>query len=86
MFDRLVCLLTQNPLFESQGKKPQRPIKYQLGAFLVRYGHRGSNTLDAAQQLALGHGTVEKYCYHVSKALRHWQLKGRYLAWPAQVC
>ena len=83
MFDRLVHLLAENPIFISSGKKPQRPVKYQLGAFLVRYGHRGSDTLDAAKRLALGHGTVEKYCHRVSKALR--QLKTQYLSWPSEV-
>ncbi|KAG1859739.1 hypothetical protein F4604DRAFT_1930457 [Suillus subluteus] len=37
-FDRLVQILEQNPIFESTGRKPQRPVRYQLACFLLRYG------------------------------------------------
>ncbi|KAG1872204.1 hypothetical protein F4604DRAFT_1955696 [Suillus subluteus] len=37
-FDRLVQILEQNPIFESTGRKPQRPVRYQLTCFLLRYG------------------------------------------------
>jgi len=35
---RLVYLLEQNLIFQSTGKGPQRPVRYQFACFLLRYG------------------------------------------------
>lgn len=69
-FDRLVHLLEQNPIFRSTGKRPQRAVRYQLACFLLRYGTRGANPLQAAHKLAIGFGTVFLYCRRVVRALR----------------
>jgi hypothetical protein len=69
-FDRLVHLLEQNPIFQSTGKRPQRQVRYQLACFLLRYGSRGADPLQAAHKLAIGFGTVFLYCRRVVRALR----------------
>lgn len=69
MFDRLVHFLAPNPIFHSPRKK-QRHVKFQLAAFLIRYGQQGSDTLDVAAKLSIGHGTVHTYCRRVSRAIR----------------
>ena len=79
-FDRLVHLLADNPIFISKGKRPQRHVKFQLACFLIRYGHRGSDSLSVATQLSIGEGTVFLYCKRVCRAIR--QLRPRFLQWP----
>lgn len=69
-FDRLVCLLEQDPIFYSTGKKPQRPVRYQLACFLMRYGTRGADSLQVAHKLGIGFGSVFTYCHRVVRALR----------------
>ncbi|KAF8229102.1 hypothetical protein L208DRAFT_1187038, partial [Tricholoma matsutake] len=68
MFDHLVYSLAPNPIFHSPWKK-QCHVKFQLAAFLVRYGQKGSDTLDVAAKLSIGHGTVHNYCKRVSQAI-----------------
>ena len=65
---------------ESTGRNPQRHVKYQLAAFLFRYGRLGTDSLDVAQKLGIGHGTVVLYCKRVVRALRG--LRSQYLPWP----
>jgi hypothetical protein len=77
-FDLLVWILSQNSLFVSPWK-PQRPVKYQLAAFLIRYGQRGSDTLDVAAKLSIGHGSVLNYCRRVCRAIR--ELRHQHLKW-----
>lgn len=79
-FDELVAILAPNPIFVSTGCKPQRHIKYQLVTFLVRYGHRGTDTMEVARQIGIGHGTATKYCQRVCRAIR--ELRSTYLRWP----
>ena len=79
-FDQLVALLADNPIFISRGLRPQRHVKFQLSAFLMRYGQLGSSALAVAMELSIGEGTVFLYCNRVSRALR--QLKSRFLGWP----
>ncbi|KAG2071469.1 hypothetical protein BDR04DRAFT_1142230 [Suillus decipiens] len=83
-FDRLVHLLEQNPIFQSTGKKPQRAVRYQLACFLLRYGSRGANPLQAAHKLAIGFGTVFLYCRRVVWALR--ELGIQVVAWGDAEC
>ncbi|KAE9411318.1 hypothetical protein BT96DRAFT_803896 [Gymnopus androsaceus JB14] len=78
MFDRLVHMLAPNAIFHSP-KKKQRHVKYQVAAFLVRYGQRGSDVLDVASKLGLGLGTVHLYCRRVTRALR--ELRSHHLGW-----
>ena len=80
MFDHLVYSLAPNPIFHSpRSPKKQRHVKFQIAAFLIRYGQRGSDTLDVAVKLSIGHGTVHNYCRRVSRAIH--ALGPRYLNW-----
>lgn len=63
------------------GRKPQRHVKYQLGAILVRYALRGSDTLWTAQTLGIGFGSVFNYCRRVSRAIQ--ELRDHFLGWPS---
>ena len=80
MFDFLASHLSHNSIFQSRGRKPQWHVKYQLGCFLIRYSVRGCDTLQAARQVSLGHGTVFLYCSRVSKAIR--KLGPSYISFP----
>jgi hypothetical protein len=80
MCDWLVGVLSQNPIFQSHGRRPQRHVKYQLGCFLVRYGAIGSDTLGTAQKLSIGFGTVFLYCRRARRALR--ELRSTRVGWP----
>lgn len=79
-FDAIVEILERDPIFTSTGKKPQRPVKFQLASFLLQYGRHGGDSLDPATKLALGHGSVFLYCKRVVWSLRN--LKTRYVRWP----
>lgn len=74
-FDRLVHMLEKNPIFESTGTKPQRPVCFQLACFLLRYGILGANPMQATHKLGIGFGTVFLYCRRVVCALRELGLK-----------
>jgi len=68
-------------MFQSNGPgHPQCPVHIQLACFLTRYGARGCDTLQVAQTLSLGHGTVFLYCRWVARAFRKWGLKQ--IVWP----
>lgn len=69
-FDQLVRKLEENPIFLSTGRKPQRPVRHQLAAFLFRFGKRGADVMATAKELAIGAGTVILYCRRVTRALR----------------
>ncbi|KAG1790670.1 uncharacterized protein HD556DRAFT_1192189, partial [Suillus plorans] len=68
-FDHLVHLLKRNPIFQSTSKRPQRQVRYQLACFLLQYGSRGADPLQAAHKLAIGFGTVFLYCRRVVREL-----------------
>lgn len=78
-FDRLVGLLYTDPVFQSTGWKPQRHVKFQLAAFLLRYGSIACDTMATAIKLSIGHGTVLTYCRRVTEALR--RLKPKFVSW-----
>ncbi|EIM92557.1 uncharacterized protein STEHIDRAFT_107036 [Stereum hirsutum FP-91666 SS1] len=69
-FEAIVRLLEADPIFQSKGRKPQRPVRMQLACFLMRYGTRGSDARGAAHRMGIGFGTVFLYCRRVAKALR----------------
>jgi hypothetical protein len=62
MFEYLVEVMAPHPIFQSRGRKPQRHVKYQLGAFLIRYGTLGSDVHGTSLKLSIGFGTVIDYC------------------------
>lgn len=75
-FEKLVSKLEENPIFISTGHKPQRPVRYQLGCFLIRFGMLGSDTLRTAALMGIGFGTVFLYCQRVTRALRELGVAG----------
>jgi len=79
-FDKLVALLANDPIFQSQGKKPQWHVKVQLATFLLHYGVRGSNAFSVERDLGISEGVVFNYCRRVSKAVR--KLPHQFLTWP----
>ncbi|QRW00132.1 DDE superfamily endonuclease [Ceratobasidium sp. AG-Ba] len=79
-FDRVATLLQPNPIFQSRGRRPQRPVKYQLAVFLIRFGMRGSPTMEPVVKTGIGHGTVVLYCRRVTRALR--EIGQEVVAWP----
>ncbi|THU98345.1 hypothetical protein K435DRAFT_616691, partial [Dendrothele bispora CBS 962.96] len=82
MFYRLVEMLEPNPIFHSKGRKPQRPVKYQLGAFLFRYGSLGSDASGVAHKLGIGFGSVINYCRRVTRAIR--ELRERFVGFTSE--
>jgi hypothetical protein len=80
IFDRLVAVLADNPLFVSKGTKPQAHVKVQLACFLLRYGTRGSDIYHVAHNTNVGDGSVINHCKRVSRATR--ELRPRFLKWP----
>ncbi|KAA1479949.1 hypothetical protein DENSPDRAFT_742836, partial [Dentipellis sp. KUC8613] len=78
-FDQLVARLEECDVFVSTGRKPQRPVRYQLGCFLIRFGMRGTDALTVAQMMGIGFGTVFLYCNRVTYALR--KLGQEYVTW-----
>lgn len=76
-----ICqMIHDDPIFVNPGKKPQRPVKFQLAAFLCRAGALGA--LKSAGITSVAEGTVYLYVDRVSKALR--RLRPRYLKWPTR--
>ncbi|KAK7453275.1 hypothetical protein VKT23_011951 [Stygiomarasmius scandens] len=82
MFYRLVAMLEPNPIFHSTGPKPQRPVEYQLGAFLYRYGTLGSDAVGAAHKTGIGYGSVINYCWRVTRAIR--ELRDKYVGFLSE--
>lgn len=70
--------IKHNPIFQSTGRKPQRPVWYQLAAFLLRYGY--DPTLKTAEQSCMSEGSVYNYCDCVVQAFR--DIRREHLAWP----
>ncbi|KAH9927021.1 hypothetical protein B0H21DRAFT_894924 [Amylocystis lapponica] len=58
-FWHLHNLIEHNEIFVSTGRKPQRLVKYQLMAFLIKYG--GESLIKTASTLAFGDGTTHIY-------------------------
>lgn len=77
-FWHLHDLISEDPIFVSTGKKPQRPPSYQLAAFLARMGALGN--IKTAGFCAIAEGTVRLYCFRVVHAVR--KLRPLFLAWP----
>ncbi|KAF8989631.1 hypothetical protein BDZ89DRAFT_974674, partial [Hymenopellis radicata] len=79
-FNWVVAQLSQNPIFQSRGSKPQRPVDIQLATFLIRYGTQGSDVTGTSMKVGIGYGTVLLYCYRVTRALR--ELRDRFVNFP----
>ncbi|KAF8593743.1 hypothetical protein BDV93DRAFT_582513 [Ceratobasidium sp. AG-I] len=77
----MVDILGSNPIFQSQGRKKQRPVHYQLGVFLLRYGISGSHLRHPKLLTSIGEGTVVLYCRRVIRAIREHGLVC--VVWPS---
>ncbi|KDQ09814.1 hypothetical protein BOTBODRAFT_82826, partial [Botryobasidium botryosum FD-172 SS1] len=77
-FWHLHSLIQDDPLFLSRGNRAQRPVKYQLTAFLIRFG--GETLVKTADTLSIAEGTAYNYVRHVSKSFRN--IRGDHLSWP----
>lgn len=76
----IVDILKSNSIFQSQGRKRQRPVHYQLGVFLLRYGIAGSHLRHPKLLTSIGEGTVILYCRRVIRAIREHGVKC--VVWP----
>jgi hypothetical protein len=77
-FDHVLDLIKSDPVFQSTGKKPQRPVKYQLAAFLCHVG--GEDAAKTGDITSIAEGTSYLYIPRVTRALRN--LRSSFLAWP----
>ena len=73
-------LIKGNIIFKSTGKRPQRPVKYQLAVFLIRFG--GMTGTKAALTGAVAEGSVWKYSKRVCIAIR--EMRDAHLSWPGE--
>jgi hypothetical protein len=78
----MVDILKGCCVFQSQGRKPQRPVHYQLGVFLMRYGISGSHARHPKLLTSIGEGTVVLYCRRVIRAIREHGLTC--VVWPSE--
>lgn len=76
----MVDILKENEVFQTSGRKKQRPVHYQLGVFLMRYGISGSHARHPKLLTSIGEGTVFLYCRRVTWAIRHHGLQC--VTWP----
>ncbi|KZS94893.1 hypothetical protein SISNIDRAFT_473838 [Sistotremastrum niveocremeum HHB9708] len=77
-FWHLVESIKDDPVFQSKGKKPQRPAWYQLATFLVKWGEHGG--VKTATVLSIAEGTVYLYQRRVTLAFR--RIKHLHIWWP----
>jgi len=75
-------LIQDDPIFQSTGCRLQHPVKYQLVAFLLKFGENSS--LQTAGVLAIAEGTVYLYAKQVCRALCNIQMQHVFWPGPAQ--
>lgn len=73
-------LIEDDPVFQSTGRKPQRPSWHQLATFLIRYGE--DPAMKSAKIAGIAEGTVYNYCDRVVQAFRN--IRAHHLAWPGK--
>jgi len=61
-------LIKRDPIFQSTGTRPQRPVKYQLATFLCRVG--SESAVKTAWVMSIAEGTVYLYSRRVCQAVR----------------
>jgi hypothetical protein len=80
---RALCeVLRPMKYFRSKGRKPQRPVEFQVAAFLLYYGANNQHHLSVARSARIGVGTVYLYVRRVRYAIR--KLVHLYVVWPAE--
>ena len=77
-FWNLYDLIRHDPIFISDGRRPQRSPLIQLATFLGYVG--GESGIKTALGMSIAEGTVWLYITRVSHALR--QLRDTFIRWP----
>ncbi|KAE9397452.1 hypothetical protein BT96DRAFT_957913 [Gymnopus androsaceus JB14] len=72
-------LIADDDSFISTSNCPQRPVRYQLAAFLIRVGTE--SLVKMATVMAVAEGSVYNYMHRVMGAV---QCLSDYLAWPGE--
>ena len=80
-FWHLHDLIKHDAVFISTGRRPQRPVKYQLATFLCRVG--SDSAVKTAAVISIAEGSVYQYMDRVCKALRH--IRNDHLSWPGNL-
>jgi hypothetical protein len=68
-FHQLLHLIEDDPIFISPSQRPQRPVAYQLAAFLCHVG--AEDALKTASVICIAEGTVYCYSKRVCRAIRN---------------
>lgn len=71
-------LIAGDPGFVSTGNKPQRPVKYQLSAFLCRYG--AETGVKTSSVVCISEGSAYGYIKRVVRAIRN--IRDNHIGWP----
>ncbi|KAG8706148.1 hypothetical protein FRC09_002553 [Ceratobasidium sp. 395] len=80
-FWEIVKLVENHEKFQRKGKgRRPRPVHYQVGVFLLRYGCAGSGARVPMLLTSIGEGTVLLYCRRVIAAIRTFGLTC--VGWP----
>lgn len=77
-FWQLHDLIAGHQVFQTYRGRPQRPVHFQLAAFLSRMG--ALSAVKAAGFIALAEGSVYRYSQRVCKAIR--SLRDQFVRWP----
>ncbi|KZP34567.1 hypothetical protein FIBSPDRAFT_719687, partial [Athelia psychrophila] len=77
-FWHLHDLISGDPIFVSTGIKPQRPVQFQLAAFLCRSG--AVSGIKTSSIVGIAEGTAYNYMHRVVRAFRN--IRADHLAWP----
>lgn len=80
-FEHLLELIQEDTAFRSTGRKPQLPVRYQLAAFLGRFGSETAVRL--ATTLGISEGLIYNACTQVTRAFR--RICCTHLSWPDTV-
>lgn len=79
-FQYVVELIKTHPVFQSKGRKPQRPVEEQLAAFLMRCS--GKLAMHTSTDMAIAEGTTYLYCKRVCTAVL--DIRDQFLSWPTR--
>ena len=72
--------IKDDPVFVSTGHRPQRPVHYQLAAFLCRVG--AESAVKSASIISIAEGSIWLYASRVSRAFRN--IRNTHLSWPGR--
>jgi DDE superfamily endonuclease len=80
-FHRLLSMIKDHPVFQSDGTKQQEPVAHQLLVLLLESGS-GANNPTLRNMFQIGRGTPEEYKRRCIKAIR--SLRDSVIHWPDQ--